>query len=129
MLGRPRWPTFILTSGTSINKDFTTCFRHFSSNLLLGPIPVAIYSPGSILHMVVEHRNPAIALWSNASKKLSPSMRKGLHTLSWMPSTSARRHPPSHHREKRSSTLWKNSSAFGFQISTYVLRVDLSSTF
>ena len=43
--------------------------RSASSNFLLGPIPVALYSPDSILHMTAENGNPAIALWWNASKK------------------------------------------------------------
>src|SRR6266403_5594493 len=39
MVGRPRWPTSISTSGTSINRTCATCFPHFSSNSLLNPIP------------------------------------------------------------------------------------------
>ena len=63
MLGGPLWPTSISTSGTSISKDFTTYFHPFSSNSLLGPTLVAIYSPSSILHIVVEHRNLVITQW------------------------------------------------------------------
>src|SRR5882762_10543687 len=103
MLGRPRWPIFISTSGTSTNKNFTICFPLSSSNFLLGPIPVVTYSPDFILHTIEGNGNLAIAPWWNASKKCSPSStHEGQHTLSWMPSTSVRRYPAFHHHEKRS---------------------------
>ena len=59
-MGGPQWPISISTSGTSINKDFPTCFPLSSSNFLLVPSPVAIYSPDSILHTTVECGNPEI---------------------------------------------------------------------
>ena len=44
-------------------EGFPTCFPLSSSNFLLGPIPVAMYSPVSILRTTVECGNPTIALW------------------------------------------------------------------
>jgi hypothetical protein len=46
--------------GALISKNFATSFLT-SSNFLLGPIHAAMYSPSSILHTVVDHRNPVIA--------------------------------------------------------------------
>src|SRR6266849_646027 len=126
MPGRPRWPTSISTSRMSINKDFTTSFPPSLYNFLPDPIPVVTYSSGSILRMIEEHEDLTIAPWQNASKKCSSSMHKGPHTSSWMPSTSVQTYLLSHRREKRSSSLWMNLSAFTSRTSIYVLQVSLN---
>ena len=130
MLGGPLWPTFISTSGTSINKNFTTCFHLFSSNFLLGPILVVMYFPSSILRVVVGRRYLVIGKWLNASKICSVSRRNHLFTSFWMHLTSVPSRQPFHHlREKRFWSLWMKSSPFTSQTSTYASRVGRSMTF
>ena len=61
LLGGPRWPIFTLIPGMSKSKDCPTCFRLSSVSFRPGPIPVAIYSPDSILR-TMKNRNLVIAL-------------------------------------------------------------------
>src|SRR6266849_5717367 len=103
MLEGPQWLIFTSISWTLINKNFTTCSPPCSSNFLLTPIPVVVYSPNFIRPTTVEYGNLAIGLWLNASKKCSASRPNHLFTSFWMHSTSVlSRQPFHHHRETRS---------------------------
>src|SRR5229473_2575013 len=129
MLGGLRSPTFILISGMSINKNFKTYFHPFSSNFLLAPISAMTYSPNCILHMIMENGSPVIGQWSTVLKKCSSLERGDLPTSLWMLLMSVQSRLPFHHLEKRSSSWWRNLSAFTFQTSTSVSRVGQSTTF
>src|SRR5712692_10696490 len=120
MLGGLRSLTFISISGMSINKHFKAYFHPFLSNFLLGPIPAKTYSPNCSRHTIVENGSPVIVQWSNVLKKCLSLGRGDLPTSLWMLLMSVQLRLAFHHLEKKSSSWWRNSSAFTFQMSTSV---------
>jgi hypothetical protein len=121
--------TFISTSGTLIRKIVGTSSHRFSSNSLLGQVPVVAYSTAFIWGMTRGHGRPAKLLLCSISRICSQFLISPQFTLSWTRSTNVRIHMASRRLANKFSLLSRSSWTFASLIFTYAPPAALNSIF